>query len=405
MVNNLRFVVELFRYAKLPNFSEGSFSAEIKYTHETKLLFKKILSPGFGSGSFNDLEIDGIDIDNENDLPDAGEVVSFSFIVTQGSAERFYSNKEEFLKINSLKRGEIPSSYYIVNDDFSSSDATKPEYIIKIEKVCYLITALSKLAHFHDIKQDSNVSLYRLVFILQSPSTNSTAVIETTLTDKIFLSDELDLGIIRSLITIEPSSDLHYEEKLNTFRNTLIEYIKANNCDFPTIIECWKEINTLYSNNLAVYMSAFSFHKARKEVADAEIEYADKISKVIADLSNKALAIPISLVASIATFQLTGKAPIIISLAGIILTSLITTFISLSHKSQLDRICHAKEIIFSAIENRIIDEKSDLKIKLLEAKRGLNENETFCRRVLHLLLLIGWIPTSIGFIGVLNSLI
>ena len=150
-------------------------------------------------------------------------------------------------------------------------------------------------------------------------------------------------------------------------------------------------------------MSAFSFQKARKEVAETEIEYAEKISKITAEITNKALAIPISLAASIAIFQLRGKMEIYIALSGLIITSIIISLMIISQRKQLIRISHAKNIVFSSIENKIQDDNSDLKIRLKEAKDELKNNATFCNKILNFLLTAAWAPVGIGTLGLIYS--
>ncbi|HAT4538952.1 TPA: hypothetical protein I9279_004339, partial [Serratia marcescens] len=279
----------------------------------------------------------------------------------------------------------------------------KPESISKIEAISSLIKALSKLSHFHDMKENTSANTYRLVFVLHSESKSSSAVIETLLTEEILTYNEVDISLINSLTTINPISDLHYDEKVNTFRNTLIEHINSTGSKFKDIIENWELICNMYRNNLAVYMSAFSFQKSRKEIAETEIEYADKISKITTEISNKALAIPISLVGSIAIYQLNGKIETYITFLGLVFTSLIITIILASQKKQLNRVEHAKNIVFTSIEKRIKDDKSDLKTRLLEAKSELDENVIFCRRVLDFLISISWVPVCIGTLSLLRK--
>ena len=264
-----------------------------------------------------------------------------------------------------------------------------------------MITALSKLSHFHDIKENGNSNFYRLVFVLNSESKSSSAVIETVLNDKVLSYPKIDCALINSLVSIDPSTDLHYDEKINTFRNTLIEYINSADNDFSEIIKNWSLICNLYRNNLAVYMSAFSFQKARKEIAETEIDYADKISKIITDITNKALAIPISMIGSIAIYQLNSNIEIYITFTGLIITSIIMTLTLLSQKKQLTRITHAKDIVFSSIEDKIIDEQSDIKIRLTEAKCELKKNVKFSNLILDFLMSLSWVPVCIGTTGIL----
>ncbi|HBM8225180.1 TPA: hypothetical protein L0W38_004801, partial [Escherichia coli] len=141
-----------------------------------------------------------------------------------------------------------------------------------------------------------------------------------------------------------------------------------------------------------------------KEVVDAELDYSEKLSKIISEISNKALAIPISLAGSIAIFKLTTKADWIIALIGLIITAIITSAMIVSQKKQLARISHSKEILFGQLRYRIKDDTSDLKESLEEAIKKLNDNEDFCHKVLDSLLSLAWMPTFIGIIGILFKL-
>lgn len=400
-MNQLKFAVDLFRKSKTPNFDGVKFSASIDYTTEIKRLLTIMLGDNFNEGSFDEIEIDGCDIYDVSELPDSGTTLKYSFKVARRSADRFYVSKAEFIKINTLRKGVMPENYYIAENDFYSYDAKKPDYINTVEKVCQLISCLSKIAHFHDTKSDRNISFYRLVFVLHSESKSTTAVIETNLTEEILDIKDLNISLISTLSKLDASKDNHYLEKLNTFRNTLIEYVSNTNSSFTDIIKNWNNINELYSNNLAVYMSAFSFHKTRKEIADAEIDYADKISKVVSEITNKALAIPVSLVAAISIFQMTGKSVSIVAFLGILLTSIITYLVAASQKRQLERIIHAKNTLFDTMMNRLSEEQNDLKSRLNVAQKELNKNEVFCTRVLDLMRCLSWMPTCVGILALL----
>ncbi|HCD6380788.1 TPA: hypothetical protein NDU12_005375, partial [Klebsiella pneumoniae] len=165
--------------------------------------------------------------------------INFTFLVSQSSSERFYTTANELLKVNKIMRGSLPSQFYLIDSDYLYGENNKPEEIEKIEAICSMITALSKLSHFHDIKENGSSNFYRLVFVLNSESKSSSAVIETVLNDKVLSYPKIDYSLINSLVSIDPSTDLHYDEKINTFRNTLIEYIKSADNDFCEIIKNW----------------------------------------------------------------------------------------------------------------------------------------------------------------------
>ncbi|MGR7719480.1 hypothetical protein ACU6YH_20730 [Klebsiella aerogenes] len=402
-MSQLKYVVDLFRASQAPSFDGVKINASAQYTPHIYNILKVMLSDDFHEGTFNDIEIDGQDVYGKEDLPLSGSIITYSFNVARRNADRFYNSKSDFVTINSLKKGIIPSDFYIVADNYYSHDESKPDYIIKVEKICALIKHLSKIAHFHDMRSDKNVNFYRLVFVLHSESKSSTAVIETNITDDIFdkNEDDLNIDLIAALSTSDASKDNHYIEKLNTFRNTLIEYIASSNNSFSNIINNWNEINRLYSNNLAVYMSAFSFHKSRKEVTDAEIDYAEKISKILSEITNKSLAIPISLVAAISIFQFSETIVAYVAFSGVLLTSLITTFVSISLKKQLDHVSHARDTLFSSLQNRLTTEQNDLKNRLNQAIQNLKDNEIFCIRILDLMNCLAWMPTCVGIIALI----
>ena len=395
-MSDLKKVVDLYRLCNCPQYNGEGFSASVIYDEDIRKLIKSILNTNFKAGRFTEIEIDGIDIYDVNELPDSASQINFTFNVAQNSANRFYQSKSDFITTNTLKKGKLPEQFFIVDDNYYSNDNAKPNYILKIEKICHLINNLSKLAHFHDIKNDARGNFYRLVFVLNSESKSSTVVIETNLTEEMLNSDDIDISLITTLVELDDANDAHYVEKINTFRNTVIEYVNATDDSFLNLVNNWNLLNQLYSNNLAVYMSGFSFHKAKKEVSEAEIDFAEKISKVISEIINKSLSIPVSLIAAIAIFKVSNRFEIAVVILGVFLTSLITTLMIISQKKQLNRIIHAKDILFSSFAHRLVDEQSEIKIKLDEAMKALRNNEIFCKRTLITMLCLAWVPTLVG---------
>ena len=404
-MNDFSLVVELFRLTNRTSFDGDKFSACIDFTANIKSLFEKLYNLNSKYGSIDEVEIDGVPYYGVKQFPEKAKKLSFTFKVNQGSANGFYKNRSDFIKIHTLKKGVMPEFYYIVEDDYYSADKQKPLFIKKIESICNLIVNLSKLAHFHDIKKDSKGTFFRLVFVLHSESKSKSIVIETNFSADTVDDEIIDLDLIKSLVTLESSVDIHYIEKVNTFRNTIIEYVESNGNSFSGIIKHWNDICMLYSNNLAAYMSAFSFHKARKEVVDAEVEYSEKLSKIISDISNKALAIPVSLAASLAIFKFTESSEWVITFVGVIITAVISSAMLISQKKQLERISHSKEVLFQQLNARVKDDTTDLKNSLKEVTDKLNDNEIFCRNVLDCLLSLAWMPTCVGIVGIVLKFI
>ncbi|MCT7041785.1 hypothetical protein M1717_26490, partial [Salmonella enterica subsp. enterica serovar Pomona] len=77
-----------------------------------------------------------------------------------------------------------------------------------------------------------------------------------------------------------------------------------------------------YDNNLSVYLSGFNFHKARKDVAAAELDFSEKTAKTISDLTAKILTIPLSLLAAIGIWKLSALTEQLVVASGVAFTSL-----------------------------------------------------------------------------------
>lgn len=404
-------IVQLFRNSKEVTFDGAYITGSVSYSDTIDTILKEIVTGDFSAGRLNELELDNVNIDHPEEFPECWSNCIYTFVINQSDSNKFYLNSHEFIQANCLSKGYFPEDYFIVENDFYSSDNTKPCFIVKLEQILSLISSLAKIAHYHDIKNEGGHSFYRLVFVMHSESKSTSAVLETSLEHSILSLKKINAQLINNLVSINPLTDAHYDEKINTFRNTLIEYIITNNPTFSQLVSDLESINKLYTNNLAVYMSAFSFHKARKEIADAEIDFAEKISKTLLELSNKVLAIPISLVGSVALFKLIETGEIIVAFVGILLTSTIMHLVILSQKKQFERVVHAKGIVFASLlkkigseDNKIL-ENSDLEERINEAKIHLSNNESFCRKVLSFLLYASWVPTSIGTLILLHKFI
>jgi len=385
-------VVELYRYCGHPKFDGRSFSATVELNDKTRQLINDI-SASESLGRFEDVEIDGELVSPEAISSVSGKNVNFMFITARNNAERFYTTLANFISTNSLKKGITPQNYYICEMDYFSADPVKIQPIVVVEKLCSIIVSLSDLAHFHDTKTSSDN--YRLVFVKNSDSKSSSIVLETSFSEELITKD-IDNSVLLELTDPRNHSAPHYSEKIGTFRNTLVEYSLEYDYGFIEIIKNWDEFTSLYNNNLSTYMSGFSFHKARKEVATAETDFADKISKIISDLTSKILTIPVSLVASLGLFKVTSKSEMLIIFSGIILASLFSHFALSNQRDQLERINHAKNMVFKPLANNEKKYPTELKFDIDLALSELDKNYDKCQGTITTLMFLSWLPTSVA---------
>ncbi|EAA7254624.1 hypothetical protein DPU22_15490 [Salmonella enterica subsp. enterica serovar Newport] len=396
-MTNLSTVVDFYRASSKPQFDGRSFSATVEINNNSLRLVNLLINSHKAYGYFEDIDINDEFID-EDDLKlhpiKIGDKFSYTYIPPKNGAERFYNSILEFLSINSLKKGVIPKEYYIIDEDFHPSDSNKPDEIIKIEKICAIISSLAEIAHFHDTKSES--SNYRLVFVRDADAKSTSVILETCITPEMLNINYIDEAIIKSLLDIKNSQIPHQAEKTGIFRNTIVEFILDNKYDFESLICHWDTFVRLFENNLSTYMSGFSFHKARKEIAQSEAEFAEKISKLITDLTTKVLSIPVSLLASFGILKLTSKPEMLLVLLGVLLSSLILHMVLLNQEKQLKHICHAKDIAFMPFINNNENYPDELKKDINKALDELSKSQTKCDGTIKLFMCLAWLPSSIA---------
>lgn len=208
---------------------------------------------------------------------------------------------------------------------------------------------------------------------------------------------DIDCNIVEQLQDEHSINDVnHHIEKRGIFRNTLVEYINENNFNFQQLIEHWAGFCLAYDNNLSVYLSGFNFHKARKDVAAAELDFSEKTAKTISDLTAKILTIPLSLLAAIGIWKLSALTEQLVVASGVAFTSLIINLIISSQWKQLRRIIHSKNMVFNPFIVKLKKYPSELQGDINKAIQELKNNERFSFRILIFFYILCWIPTIVG---------
>ncbi|EAR6163581.1 hypothetical protein ET457_20780, partial [Salmonella enterica] len=140
----------------------------------------------------------------------------------------------------------------------------------------------------------------------------------------------------------------------------------------------------------------FNFHKARKDVAAAELDFSEKTAKTISDLTAKILAIPLSLLAAIGIWKLSVLTEQLVVASGVVFTSLIINLIISSQWKQLRRIIHSKNMVFNPFILKLKKYPSELQGDINKAIQELKNNERFSFRILIFFYILCWIPTIVG---------
>ncbi|KNC10011.1 hypothetical protein AC791_15495 [Klebsiella sp. RIT-PI-d] len=396
--SSLKTLVKLYRIAGRPPISGLYLTLQIGFTNDSAQLINEIIT---SSTLKKYIEKDEVKFDNkllqESPPPAIWNEASVTIKLPRDSINRFHSSISDLINFPSVRNGEKPKDYYLVDLDYYSDDQIKPINIIQLESLCRLIKALSKLAHYHDRKASDGEP--RLVFIQGTEGRTTSAILQPVITTEMLRYSDVEYTLVEQLQHDFSVEDVnHHVEKRGIFRNTLVEFTNDNGYDFKMLIEHWTDFRLAYDNNLSVYLSGFNFHKARKEVAAAELEFAEKTSKTISELTTKLLTTPLSLLAAIGIWKVDGLLEQSLILCSVIFTSLVVHLIISSQHKQLNRIIHSKEVIFTPFTKKLKKYPSELQEEINEAIKNLKRNEEFSIRTLRTFCFLCWMPTIIGIL-------
>jgi hypothetical protein len=346
------------------------------------------------AGQLVELIIDGDDLSpKEFRSSSPWATLSFTFTVDRSGAVQVFQNFEELMGLSkSFVRKPLPPHFYLIDDNVLSSEEPIDTRVKALQGICGLIVYLADLAHYHDEK---GCDEYKLVFVADDGAKGERAVTLQPYLDTEFLSYEIGTELLDSLQNGNLDNNPHLTKERSIFRSTLIEYLSGfagGKERFKALLSTWAKFRELYENNLATYLSGFSFHKAKQEVAAAQLTIADQMSKVVSDISGKILSVPISLAVVIAIAKADGILESTILVIGITLASALIAETLSAQKLQYERIKHSRTMIFESHQQKLIQYPPDLRKFLVEATSSLHKNEKKLRRSLRTLRSISWIP-------------
>lgn len=396
---SLKPFVDLYRQLQFPAVNGGEFSGSLMLQTHRSLVTALTPVNGF---RVNHVEVDGQDFtsDSLDELPKSGRVY-LEVICGRSSAIQFYASAEEFLSSSSaLASGDLPADYYLVEEDCYSGDCPKKDVVIQIEKLTELIGSLGTLAYYHDTKEVRQSP--RLVFINGvSGSASGVAVLEVNITsDVLEVLKGQDFSYLTALASEEVNSDPHLIERICVFGNTLAEFISSTSPEnaFMFFIREQGKFLSLYRDNISAFLSGHSFHAKRQEVAEAKLKLAGDLSKIMSEIANKLLGLPVSLGAIIALVKVDSLYSSFLITIGVLISSWILYQIILNQSRHFRSIVQSREFVFGAYAKAKPSLPDDLGTFIDEAEAQMKKSETKVDELLWNLEWIVWVPATLASI-------
>lgn len=307
-------VVALYRTLGAPTIEDGVIRYEGRPTPDIigALRMCDDLPAAYGKFEHCSEEADSLDIE---------------FRLPSNESGRFYANLGEFVAGNgSLGKGQFPSNVYIVELSWADSDDTEPSAIKALRRVCRMIELLALLAI--GVDKDSSPDGYNLFFALPPDGAKPprTFLLPTQVDVKVLDYELNHLSLLEEILNRKNENKAHLSERKLMIRMavaSVIEKFESEPNLFLVIVREWREVLATYRANLQTYVYSFSFERARREVAQAEIDYGTKLSGVLGDIAGKMLALPISLAGLVVLEKTTSKFEGFILVLGLAVVSVV----------------------------------------------------------------------------------
>lgn len=390
-------VIELYRLVKRPEIQNGTFEGALTYSDSAVQLIEEISKIGAKGGTFKEILVDGIDVDNIELFPKTGKEISFKFLLPTNSSERFYLTIEDFATSPAISTGKLPSEFYVVDIDFTNGEKDFPPKLEVLFSFCEAIKYLSKLATYHDEKRTD--PFLKLVFLNpENFSGSSPIILKTKITKEMLEFPVLEIVLLKGLCSEKATANPHYLAQIGIFSASLQEFLNSVSQDqgFIYLIENWEAFWRLYQINLTTFMSGFAFHKAKKEIVEAELKIADQFSKVINDITVKLLSIPVSIAAIAVVFKSESCMEGIVLVVSLLFAGFFIAETVFNQQKQLNRVKDAKNLAFRGFEGNKQKYPDDLKIHLAKIISDFNGSETYLARLLFGFRVFAWIPAIIA---------
>ncbi|EPJ82440.1 MULTISPECIES: hypothetical protein [Pseudomonas] len=330
--------------------------------------------------------------------------IDIEFDLPTSDFGRFHSTFRSFIKATpTLGKGKLPEDFYIVDENWSTTDGVEHPKYKSIKLCCDLIDGLCGLVAVVDRK--SSDSYENIFFALPADDNRKpkTFVLKTEVDETILDVKLRHVSLIKALASSQDEHKIHLEERKLIFNSAIADVIESAGDDqaFPFVLKHWEDVLRKYWQNLQAYVHGFSFDKVRTELAKAELEYGAKLSGVLSDMAGKMLALPLSFGALVLLNKAVDPIEIFSIAVGVLMVTLIFCGVLWNQHLNVQRLDNSLNITFDLFDKRLSTYPGSLQRLLSKSKKEIKSQRRFLKVTLQSFLVLAVIPTLV-MIGMLS---
>lgn len=229
----------------------------------------------------NDFDNTGLTVQGGLAAVVVGKSIDLEFMPKPGWAS--VSASMDDLLQEARNRIRAKQRYLVLNTKESSDDAQDERTEVgKYQLVVKLVQAFKDVAGFLDADEQSLVFISNGRFDL--PVNYSLADLNGMSVDE-----------VRALTTLVPN-DTHKKQCAAILATAIVDFVRSQPAAsrFSYLLTHAKELRTAYEQGYKIYAAGFSYEKLKDTVETARVEYVGKIHKVLSDIQNQLLGIPVA---------------------------------------------------------------------------------------------------------------
>lgn len=265
-------LIELFEKAQFnDDYTQGQIKVDSpSLVQNLKFAFEQTEDTGWQAISISDITIN--------------QIYRFYFDGVRSSLFGHFFKTIEHLCQSNFFRAQRGKTYYIIDLKYDSKNNHKPELIQNYELLLSLIDVLQRVAAF----VDSSTS--KMLFL-----DSSKLEVEPVYSKNELIN--LDINHVHKINNFI-QEDSHESQKLAILSRVIINLCKNETIDnrFKHFLSKLENVYETLDHDYAVFSSSFSYEKLRNDIENAKLEEQVKIHKVITDIQNQILGIPIATV-------------------------------------------------------------------------------------------------------------
>ena len=330
--------------------------------------------------------------------------LEFTWNLPGNASGKFYDNLTSLISgMQSIHRGKHPANFYLIENDYADGEGNPPDGLIRLHSICDLIKFLEALSG----QIEGPVPLTQpLTLFVSLPARDGlppqAAKLHTKIEAASIVGDPLKLDDLETVVNPSLSHTNHFYEKQALFRVAVAHFLMEVQPAkyFSHLISKWPQVVEKFRYDTECYVGQYSFENFTSKLAEAQADFAGRLTKVMGDTATKFLALPLPFVALVGISRSEELGQSYLIFGGAAVLALLYAAQVRNQFLEIHRIDDSFKLVFDRLNllPKDVEATNGASASLRRIKASFNDQKRLLRRTLKVLLTIAWLPIAGGLV-------